>query len=252
MRRRWILAASIALLGIAGGAGASPYQVYAALSVEIPGVAPISVQNCCPNLEASFTDRRLVTLQVGPSLFGATALSPSVDPTAFPIAGAIATFHNGGGAVSRTTSGGLHGVVPLLGVTRICLFAACDSNPIANLSVPISPVGQGGSAAASGGGVAVTVRGAPWTTGTIGIGSGTTHGSAGGPLGGTSTTLNEGGHVQLVTPIYISTNLGTSPTLAAFAAMRFQFVVPEPATLVLLASGVVGLIVRGRARQRAR
>lgn len=252
MRKRWSLVAAIAAAGFAGGATAAPYQVYAVLSLQIPGVTPITVQTCCPTLEASGTGSRLDSLQLSPGFFAAAGLSPSVDPTAFPIAGAVATFQNGSGSLARTVGGAFGGVVPLLGVARICLYAACDSNPIANLSVPISPVGQGGTGVATAGGVAVTVRGAPWTTGTVGIGSATTHGSVAGFFGGTSTTLDDGGYVQLVTPIFISTNISVSPTLAAFAAMRFQFIVPEPSTLALLASGVAGLVALGRARSRAR
>jgi len=58
--------------------------------------------------------------------------------------------------------------------------------------------------------------------------------------------------VQLVTPTLLSTNLGGSPpfpVIPSFGVLKIHFTaVPEPGTLVLLSSGVVGLVVVGRSR----
>ena len=50
-----------------------------------------------------------------------------------------------------------------------------------------------------------------------------------------------------MTPTLISTNIGASAVIPSFATLTLTFV-PEPGTLLLLASGVAGLAVLGRKR----
>jgi len=52
-----------------------------------------------------------------------------------------------------------------------------------------------------------------------------------------------------VTPVFVSTNLGSEPTVATFALLRLHFV-PEPGTLTLLGSGVAVLCLRAIRRTR--
>ena len=72
------------------------------------------------------------------------------------------------------------------------------------------------------------------------------------PDGGVSPQSNTGapsGNVTIVTPIFISTNIGASAILPAFGILNLHFV-PEPGTLMLLGSGIAGLVAFGRSRVR--
>jgi hypothetical protein len=129
------------------------------------------------------------------------------------------------------------------GAAKVCLFGTC-SDSVANLVVPLSVVGVGGFAVVRGA-VNLTVIGAPWTTGTARVGNEIT-------MGGVRPLSNTGapsGEIQLVTPIFISTNIGSSSVVPAFGLLSLHYV-PEPGTLILLGSGIAGLV--GFARNRAR
>lgn len=177
---------------------------------------------------------------------GGPVLVPVTDPGLFPIAGLIGTIENDAGHFARG-GGTLGGEMPLPGVYKVCLYTACDGAP-SNLSVPLTPIGAGGQAFATGG-VNLTVFGAPWTTGTAAIGTVTRNGFAFGPASAAGSTAQAGGRLQLVTPIAITTNIGASAVIPAFATLTLHFV-PEPATLVLLAGGVAALAVAGARRGR--
>jgi hypothetical protein len=153
-----------------------------------------------------------------PSAFGASStVIPVTDPGVSPIRGLQITADNGFGFFAETPSGTLRGTMPLRGVTKVCLFGPC-SNAVANIVVPLVVVGSGGSTAVSAA-VNVTVRGAPWTTGTAAIGSITQVGSRGVP----SATAQLGGMVNMVTPIFISTNIGSIPTIDAYGRLQVFF-----------------------------
>jgi hypothetical protein len=64
-----------------------------------------------------------------------------------------------------------------------------------------------------------------------------------------SNTGAPSGNLTLVTPIFISTNIGAFSIVPAFATLNLHFV-PEPGTLVLLGSGIAGLVAFGRSRAR--
>lgn len=53
--------------------------------------------------------------------------------------------------------------------------------------------------------------------------------------------------LQLVTPISITTNIGSSPIIPAFATLTLHFV-PEPTTLLLAVGGFAVLAALGRRR----
>jgi len=171
------------------------------------------------------------------------------DPNLAPLDGIQLSFANGAGAFAPTSGGRLAGVMPLLGVAKVCLFGTCLHPPVANLTVPLTPVGAGGQAAAAKLGLNLTVIGGPWTTGSqrlpgnIGLLE-TVSGFAHGPASATSTAGQASGSLQLVTPVTVNTNLGVDGPNRGFAILSLHFV-PEPATALLIAGGLAGLLWRG-------
>jgi hypothetical protein len=126
--------------------------------------------------------------------------------------------------------------MPLAGAAKVCLAHPC-SLAVSNLVVPLAPVGSGGAAFVTAA-LNLTVLGAPWTTGTVAIGTLTAMGGVA-PLSTTATA-------NLVTPIFVSTNIGASSIVPVFGFLSLA--IPEPGTLVLLGSGVVALVAIGRSR----
>lgn len=160
----------------------------------------------------------------------------------FPGTGAIGGLRVAGsnGPGSFTPLGG--GAMPLQGSARICFFAGCDTATL-SLELPLSPVGAGGTAAVTGP-VSVTLRGAPWTLGTITVsrpGAVTiVSGAAAGPASLPGSTAQPGGVLEWVTPIFIETTLTGLEDLDTYAVLRIAFV-PEPTSLVLLGAGIAAL-----------
>jgi len=189
---------------------------------------------------------RLAALGVVGSEFAiASHLVPVTDPDVFPIAGVQFTAGNDAGDFSGAGGDAFGGVMPIHGVMKLCLFGSGGcSQAIANVTLPLSVVGQGGTATAVGP-INLTVKGAPWTTGTAAIGTSTAMGGVS-PL---SSTATAGGHVSLVTPIFISTNVGSYAVLPTFGILDLDFI-PEPGTLLLGGAAIASLVALGIARLR--
>jgi hypothetical protein len=143
-------------------------------------------------------------------------------------------------------SGG--GTMPINGVALVCLFDVCSGAPSANLVVPLTPVGQGGTVFAVGA-VSITAIGAPWVAGTAAVATVTAMGFAHGAESGASTTNGASGVLSLVVPVFVSTSLPTFPVVPVFTRLTLHFI-PEPGTLLLLGSGIAGLAVLGSRRLR--
>ena len=246
-----ILAAGLLTLGAAGQAhavalgftGAFTLQV-ATLFTTVPGAGTAIVNG-------SGAAGHLNGLNIAGGEFATMGfVLPVTDPVVSPIRGIQVTVANGIGNFVGVGGAGFGGKMPLVGVAKVCLFGACNAAgttsspfPGANIAVPLTVIGDGG-AAAVGALVNVTVIGAPWTTGTAQIGTITV-------MGGVAPASNTGaasGNVTLVTPVFISTNIPSSAVVPSFGFMRLHFV-PEPGTLVLLGSGIAGLVGFGRSRR---
>ena len=179
----------------------------------------------------------------------AGALVDVDDPAAFPIEGMLLTVSNAAANFAIGSGGDLEGTMPLPGRERFCLFANCNA-AVANLSVPLTVVGGGGVATNSGS-VNLTVTGAAWTTGSAtatGLGTTMATGYAHGPASAAGSTARVGGSLQLVTPFTVGTNIAADGPLTAFAFLTLRFV-PEPASALLVASGLVALARWGRSRR---
>ncbi len=236
----YALAASLLVFGLAGQAHAVSLGFTGSLSVQIATLDPVVLPGAgTATVNGSSGPGHLTELNLPAGVFAVQAIVvPVTDPGAFPIAGVQVTAANGSGNFS-----GSAGAMPILGTSKVCLFGPCGA-AVANLNVPLNNVGVGGTALVTGA-VNLTVVGAPWTTGTAAIGVTTM-------MGGKSPASNTGapsGTVTLVTPIFISSNIGASAVVPAFAILSLHFV-PEPGTLLLLGSGIAGLVAFGRSRAR--
>jgi len=112
--------------------------------------------------------------------------------------------------------------------------------------------------------IRISVEAAPWTVKTAtavdqtddNTGAGAFHnvtrmGFAHGPASGTTSTAQPSGVLQIVTPSQVRTNLslGSSVKVATITELLIHFI-PEPGLLLLIGSGIVGLVVLGRSRMR--
>jgi hypothetical protein len=234
--------------GAEARAASLPFQ--GSLALQIGELDPIAVLGS-GTADAS-GDGHLASLSFGPAVFAAADIAvPVTDPGAAPIASVLATIDSQAGAFAAG-SGGFGGAMAITGVARVCLFVACGAGPPANVSVPLSVIGSGGSSSVTML-VNVTVAGAGWTAATAAVPTGfatlTVRGFAHGPASMTSSTAAPSGVVRLVTPIVISTNIASSAVVPAFGVLTLHFV-PEPGTVALLGVGIAGLGSLGRARRR--
>jgi hypothetical protein len=148
---------------------------------------------------------------------------PQTDPpTGDAVVGVQITAANGAGDFSGAGGDTFGGVMPMNGVMKVCLFGTACSTALSNVSIPLSVVGKGGFAQITGA-VSLTVVGAPWTTGTAAIGTITRMGGVS-PL---SNTGAPGGTLNLVTPIFISTNRTGVDVWPAFGILNLHFFTPE-------------------------
>jgi hypothetical protein len=242
-----VLAAGLIAFGAVGQAQAAVLGFTGGMAVQIATLAPVVIPGVGSALvNGSGGTGHLTGLAIPSSPFAVSGfVLPVTDPGVFPIAAVAVTAHNGTGSFGGSGGAGFGGIMPILGAAKVCLYGVCgSSNNISNLSVPLSVVGAGGAVTVMGA-VNLTVIGAPWTTGTAAIGTITV-------MGGVAPLSNTGapsGVVTLVTPIFISTNIGAFAVVPAFGIAQLHFV-PEPGTLVLLGSGIAGLVAFGRSRAR--
>jgi hypothetical protein len=112
--------------------------------------------------------------------------------------------------------------------------------------------------------VRISLEAAPWTiktaqaidqtddnTGLAAFHNVTRMGFAHGPASGTTSTAQTSGVLQVVTPNQVRTNLslGSSIKVAILGELLVHFI-PEPGLLVLLGSGIAGLLLLGHRRLR--
>jgi hypothetical protein len=222
------LAIGLAVAALAGAnAGAKELPIQSQLGLTISTLPPIvldiaSMAQVNPNT----TGNHLLSLSLASGIFHrVTRLSVTASSVA-PVRGIQASTTNGAGAFGETALGRFDGNMPIHGFAKVCLFATCGQ-AVANVVVPLDVIGVGGTVAASAA-VNVTVRGAPWTSGPLSF---TTNGalpkgSRKGPLGNPSSTAQIGGTLNMVTPIFIHTNIPSIGNINAVGRLGMTYTGP--------------------------
>jgi hypothetical protein len=249
LRRASLWIVGLLALAVAPPAGAGLLPFTGTLAFAISQYPPIAVTGSgVATVNGSGGGAHLSMLALPANAFVASEFSIPVTPSVTHVKGLkLTALQNGTGTVSGAPLGG---VVPLSGRAHVCLFASCSMGPPANVTIPLGPVGSGGSTHIDIS-VNLTVSGAPWTDGTAMAGGLTQAGLAHGPASGTSSTANASGVVRLVSPFTVSTNIGAVAYLPGFAILTLHFV-PEPGTLLLLSAGLVLTALGGRRMARRR
>ena len=260
--RGWMwsaLGALVIVFGVATPSRAALETMSAGvLSISIGSNPPIVSQLDAPVNATTTRDGSGQLTKVGfaGGIFQTTGLVVDVtDPDAAPISGIMATVSNAAANFTRVANK-FGGVMLLNGVNKVCLFGECATAG-GNLTVPISVVGgptapPGATVYATAAGLALTVKGAPWTQGavTLGTADGGTEMQTGNFAVDTQTTMGtvHKNVVELVTPIFVSTNIGASAVVPVYG--RLGFTIPEPGTVAALGAAVISLVAMGVARRR--
>lgn len=220
-------------------------QISIQINVLDPIVLPQSPTTVAPT-GISRNGNAIATIGFQAGLFATSNfIVPVTDEGAFPIAGIQATASNAA-ANFANTGNGLGGQMGLIGSNKVCLFGPCSA-AVQNLDVPLSVVGIGGAATVAGA-VNLTVLGASWTTGTAQIGTITRMGGTSAMVNGTNVTND----VTLVTPVFVSTNIGASSVVPAFGTLSFTVTTsPEPGTIAGLGAAIAALTAVGLSRRKS-
>jgi hypothetical protein len=218
------------------------------------------------------------TIHFGPNTIAGNVTIPLTDPensTLLSLKGSNVTLPSTGNLGAQTGTTISPKTMALGGFFKVCiLFPGCGAYlpfPIANPigGPPFSRgVGIGGTATvntfSAANGLKVSLVYNPWTLGveqitdvsttngptTVTNATVTVQGFKHGPASNTSSTAANSGVIQWVSPARVTTTVDPpSGKLAVPSVLRIHFI-PEPGMLLLLASGVGGLVLLGRSRMR--
>jgi hypothetical protein len=269
-----VFAAALLVVGVSGVAGAAPLKWNGTLKVELGEfptnfITGTSVSNVNGSTGGGHLDQMEITGFTGMETVPVTDPETTMDNQ---IKSIIVTINQAGPGTLGDISGGGDPldpeILPVSGLARLCLVTPdCLSGflPLPLIqhtsATNVIGVGIGGLLTIGGtGAIRISIQANPWT---LGQGSATNQtdngafiveystGFAHGPASVTSSTATASGVVKFITPLQVTTNLtsGSSQLLSLFSSMKFHFV-PEPGMLLLLGSGVVGLVLLGRHRMK--
>jgi hypothetical protein len=245
-------------VGASGGAGASILTLSGSnLSLEIRGLVPPVVfpQNNTGVMVSVSSGSGGFTEPAG--IFTGSVALPTALFTGVPIIDRIfvGNLSNGTKVVAqgnpggpRTQSllrpgGGFGGSGPLAGTFFVNWLS------LSNVAVPLGVIGNtGASTSVVAGSLALTLLGTGWTTGPVTLTGLTTDGANTVTFAGyDNRTPGHRGVVQLISPFKVITSVAGN--LPGLASQTLVFV-PEPGALLLLASGVAGILIMGWRRRR--
>jgi hypothetical protein len=268
MRKWYTLVAAGAVaagLGMTGAAAAATLEWAGTLVIDLGATPPVVATGTgVATVNGSSGLGHLNTLRLAGGISASTTL-PATDPDVPTLVSVRATAQLGTGTFS-----GISGAPPLTGspplpsqgVVRLCLgLPGCGvSLPIPMTAGGTAGVGIGGLVTVNGygAGIQVSLTGAPWTIGTGSVtgiptangatSAATAQGFAHGPVSGTSSTATLSGAVRLVTPVRVETTFPPPADVVGMLGILTLRFIPEPGMLVLLASGIAGLVLLGRDR----
>jgi hypothetical protein len=279
-----LLAVAMLAFGVTGTASANLLHYHGTLILELgtlPSIPAIGRGVATVNNSGSLGHLDYMRLKASRMGIGNKGVFvPVTDAAAAPIVGILITASLGTGTLGPISGNANSSVNPLTsailpvgGLAKVCLLSTtCGGNLPLLLTqhtgaTGTKGVGIGGILTIGGTSpIRISIEAAPWTLktktsidqittpvgGTVKIYVNRTEkGFAHGPSSNTTSTATPSGVVQAITPIQVVTNLqnGSNLKIALFGFLTIHFI-PEPGMLLLLGSGVAGLVLLGRHRMR--
>jgi len=218
------------------------------------------------------------TIHFGPNNLTVNGTIPLTDPenaTLLTLIGSNISLPVSGNLGAQTGTTIVPSQMAMGGLMKVCiLFPGCGSYLPVPVAFPTTGppftrgLGIGGTATvntfSAGPGLKISLAFNPWTLGvkqmtdvstttntpTVTNATATIQGFKHGPASNTSSTAAGSGVIQWVSPGRVITTVDTPSTkLAVYGVLKLHFI-PEPGMLLLLASGVGGLVLLGRSRMR--
>lgn len=275
MRRLLLFSVGIAALSlvVAGQASAKAIDWAGTMVLELGPLPPLVTNGSgVATVNSSSGSNHLSTLRLAGGISG-TDIAPVTDPEVtgtIPSVRVTATLGTGtiSGIVANTNPvlGQVAGnrTLPVLGLARVCIaVAGCAAALPLQLSQNNgnSGIGVGGLLTIGNkGNIRISIEATGWTIGTgmgisqtpnAGFTNRTRTGFVHDANSGTSSTAANSGIIQLISPMQVITDgvPGENEKLQLFGTLTIHFI-PEPGVLLLLGSGVVGLVLIGRHRMR--